>query len=187
MRPVHNEAIKLFNNIQKYGGTNAAREITFGVPLDSEATKEKRAEWVFRITKAMEENLDEATIKNIRCGCYCNEDGKLEESRQRIKGLYESSHSMEDFVSRMNESGSGWYLENGVLHTKYTSCSCPMLEAVYIMDTKTWCYCTVGYNKAIFETVFGCDIDVELLQSIKMGHEQCLMRIVPLGPLRPIE
>ena len=186
MSPVHIEAVKLFNNIRKYGGPNAACEITFGVPLDSEATKEKRAEWVFHVTKALQEKFDEATIKSIRYGCHCNEDGKLEESRQRIKGVYESCNSMEDFVSRMNQSGSGWYLENEILFTRYTSCSCPMLEAVEIMDTKTWCYCTVGYNKAIFESVFGCDIDVELLKSIKMGHEQCLMRIVPLGTVRPI-
>lgn len=41
--------------------------------------------------------------------------------------------------------------------------------------------CTTGYSKVLFETAFGCEVDVELLKSIKAGDDACLMKIIPLG------
>jgi hypothetical protein len=38
--------------------------------------------------------------------------------------------------------------------------------------------------KVIFEKAFGCNVDVELLKSIKMGDEICLMKIIPLGSIQ---
>jgi len=32
----------------------------------------------------------------------------------------------------------------------------------------------------IFEKAFGCEVDVELLKSIKMGDDICLMKIIPV-------
>jgi hypothetical protein len=47
------------------------------------------------------------------------------------------------------------------------------------LDTDTWCQCTTGYSKVLFEKAFGCEIDVELLKSIKMGDDRCLQKIIP--------
>jgi hypothetical protein len=49
------------------------------------------------------------------------------------------------------------------------------------LDTNTWCQCTTGYSKVLFEKAFGCEVEVELLKSIKAGDEICLMKIIPLG------
>lgn len=84
---------------------------------------------------------------------------------------------MEDFVNRVNEYGAGWEPKDGFLYTKYFSCTCPMLEGMDTLPTKTWCYCTIGY-KQIFDYVFGCDVEIELLKSIKMGDAICLMKLV---------
>ena len=59
--------------------------------------------------------------------------------------------------------------------------SLPMLAGVDKLDTYTWCQCTTGYSKVLFEQAFGCEVDVELLKSIKVGDERCLMKIIPLG------
>ena len=49
------------------------------------------------------------------------------------------------------------------------------------MGIRGRCQCTTGYSKVLFEKAFGCDVDVELLKSIKCGDDICLMRIVPHG------
>ncbi|NTW26506.1 MAG: hypothetical protein HGA37_17545, partial [Lentimicrobium sp.] len=56
-------------------------------------------------------------------------------------------------------------------------CPCPMLSEVDKLDTLTWCQCTTGYSKVLFEKAFNCKVEVELLKSIKMGDEICLMKI----------
>ena len=54
-----------------------------------------------------------------------------------------------------------------------------MLADVDKLDTDTWCQCTTGYSKVLFEKAFGCEVVVELLKSIKMGDNICLMKIIP--------
>lgn len=51
------------------------------------------------------------------------------------------------------------------------------------LDTDTWCQCTTGYSKVLFEKAFGCEVVVELLKSVKMGDDICLMKIIPLGSI----
>lgn len=58
---------------------------------------------------------------------------------------------------------------------------CKMSTEVDRLETNTWCQCTTGYSKVLFEKAFGCEVDVELLKSVKMGDDVCLMRISPLG------
>ncbi|MFZ5940087.1 MAG: DUF6144 family protein, partial [Bacteroidota bacterium] len=41
-----------------------------------------------------------------------------------------------------------------------------------------------GYSKVLFEKAFGCEVEVELLRSVKAGDDQCLMKIVPLGEVQ---
>jgi hypothetical protein len=55
-----------------------------------------------------------------------------------------------------------------------------MLADVDRLDTDTWFQCTTGYSKVVFEKAFGCEVDVELVKSIKMGDDICLMKILPL-------
>ena len=58
-----------------------------------------------------------------------------------------------------------------------------MLAEVDKLETNTWCQCTTGYSKVLFEKAFDCDIDVELLKSIKMGDDICLMKIILHNPV----
>nr|WP_304943337.1 DUF6144 family protein [Vallitalea guaymasensis] len=177
----NNEVKKLIDNIRKYSSSDVAHKIALGIDLPVNPTPIEKSEWVRYISTELEKHFDEKTIKKIRMGCYCTENGKLEESKTFIKKVYDNSVSMTDFVNKMNEYQAGWYIKDGNLHTKYYSCPCPMLEAVSSLPTKTWCYCTVGYNKEIFEYVFNCEVDIELLESIKMGDNQCLMKIIQLS------
>jgi hypothetical protein len=54
-----------------------------------------------------------------------------------------------------------------------------MLEGVDYLETDTWCQCTTGYSQVLFEKAFQCQVEVELLKSIKMGDNKCLMKIIP--------
>lgn len=178
MKQRHQEAEKLFRNIVKHSYEELAHTISFGKELPVHPSKDEKSEWVAFICKELEKQFNENTIKRIRMDCFCTEGGKLHENIIFIKKIYDASSSLQDFVNRINEHSVGWELKNGFLYTKYIgTCSCPMLEGVNKLPFKTWCYCTVGYNKEIFKHVFGCDVEIELLKSIKMGDDICLMKI----------
>lgn len=52
-----------------------------------------------------------------------------------------------------------------------------MLEKAKETSSLTWCHCTAGYNKKLFEIVFEMPIDVEVIHSIRQGFDCCLLRI----------
>ena len=181
LKSKHNEAKKLYDNILKHSNHETAEKIAYGIDLTPTSSDYEKEAWVKSVASELEKHFDEQTIKDIRLGCFCNEDGKLDQSKEFISSIYKASSSIKDFVNKMNEYGAGWYIEDGNLFTKYFSCPCPMLEKISDLPTKTWCYCTIGYNKQIFEYAFDCEVDIELIESIKTGSSQCLMKVTILN------
>jgi predicted hydrocarbon binding protein len=173
----HPEAVKLFKNIKRFSDIQTAESIAFGVFLPLSPSKEQCANWVEYIASKLEEKFDEATIKRIRMGCYCRENGRLDESKKWLRELYIASENLEQFVDKVNEYSAGWYIKDGELYTKYFDCPCPMLEGTDQLTTKTWCHCTAGFAIEIFDDVFGYEVDTEVLESIKLGSEFCLIKV----------
>lgn len=135
------------------------------------------ATWVKSFVKRLENGFDKTAVKKIRMDCQCGYgmDVKL----ALLRELIESSTDLEGFVGQEKAKESGLFCVNGELYLQFAFCPCPMLADVDKLDTDTWCQCTTGYSKVLFEKAFGCGVDVELLQSIKMGDEICLQKIVP--------
>jgi predicted hydrocarbon binding protein len=124
------------------------------------------------------------TVKKIRQGCYCRDSGKLDENKKWLKEIYSDSKDIHEFVEKVNSyvkkvanQDAGWHIKNGHLFTKYFDCSCPMLEEVDVLPAKTWCHCTAGFCKEIFDDVFGFEVDAEIIKSIKTGDDCCLIKI----------
>lgn len=174
---LHPEVEKLFRSVQKHGSQDTAMKIAFGTELSKEASDAEKAAWVRHITHGLEEAFDEEAVKSIRAGCHCND--RLEDMKTWLGGLYRESSDIADFVARVNEHGAGWYVEDGAIFTKFTACECYMLRDVDSLESRTWCQCTLGYTKSLFGSVFGHDVDVELVRTIKMGNDFCLVKVIP--------
>lgn len=46
-----------------------------------------------------------------------------------------------------------------------------------VSGSLTWCHCTAGYNKKLFEAVFETPVEVEVVHSIRQGFDECLLKI----------
>lgn len=175
----HPEVGKLYRKILEFDDDAAAGEISRAAPLSADADATEKAAWVAAISAGLEKRFDEPTIKSIRMGCHCNEEGRLPEMKQWLRGLYRESSSVDEFVDKVNAHGAGWYMEDGAIYTKFLTCECYMVQSVEHLDTRTWCYCTEGYTRELFEYVFEQPVESELVQSIKMGHEYCVVKVTP--------
>lgn len=127
----------------------------------------------------LENCFDRSVVKQIRMNCQCGYG--MDKKLALVKELVAASSSMEEFGSLGKANAAGMFCTDGELYLQFPFCPCPMLADVDKLDTYTWCQCTAGYSKVLFEKAFGCEVDVELLRSIKVGDEICLMRIIPLG------
>lgn len=173
IRKVQEQAI--YKAVKAQSDTKTAEKIVFG--NDGMARNEDNSNWVKATMYRLENRFDREITKKIRMSCQCayGMDDKL----ALLKELMSTASSMEDFASQDKAKVAGLSCVAGELYLQFSVCSCPMLAYVDKLETKTWCQCTTGYSKVLFEKAFDCEVDVELLKSIKMGDDICLMKIVP--------
>ena len=167
----------IFEAVKTAGGEEAAEKVVFGD--GGEAVSEDNAAWVKGTMARLEKEFDRETVKRIRRSCQCGYG--MDERIAFAKGLVASSSSMEEFAAGEGAREAGLSCVDGELYLQFPFCPCPMLADVDRLETDTWCQCTTGYSKVLFECAFGCEVDVELLKSVKMGDEICLMKISPRG------
>jgi len=135
--------------------------------------------WVKNTMRRLEGKFDTSTVKKIRMNCQCGY--AMDEKYEFLKELMASSDDLEGFANNEKAKAAGLSFRYNELYLQFSFCPCPMLAEVDKLDTNSWCQCTTGYSKVLFEKAFGCEVDVQLLKSVKMGDDICLMKITPLG------
>lgn len=156
-----------------------AREVVYG--SEQKAVEEKNEEWVKSSMRRLESRFKDETVKEIRMSCQCGYG--MEEKLALVKELRSAANSLEEFAGSEKAKAAGLFCEDGELYLQFHFCPCPMLAEVERLETKTWCQCTTGYSKVLFGKAFSCEVDVELLESIKTGDDRCLMKIVLHNPI----
>ena len=159
---------------------DTARRIVYGD--DAQSSEEDNATWVKSVVKRLESCFDRSTVKQIRANCQCGYG--MDEKLALVKELLASSSGIEEFAGQERAAAAGLSYVDGTLYLQFPFCPCPMLAEVSELETDTWCQCTTGYSKVLFEKAFGCEVEVELLKSVKMGDDCCLMKIVPSDTVR---
>lgn len=165
----------IYEAVKNKSDAETAKEIVYG--NDALSKTEDNANWVKSTMHRLENKFNQETTKQIRMGCQCGYG--MDEKLTLVKELVAAASSMEDFANLDKAKEAGLFCKEGILYLQFPFCPCPMLADVDKLDTDTWCQCTTGYSKVLFEKGFGCEVEVELLKSIKMGDDICLMKIIP--------
>jgi predicted hydrocarbon binding protein len=169
----------IYNAVKAASDDETAKKIVYGE--SGLSSSEDDAAWVKSTMNRLENRFDRSAVKGIRMNCQCGYG--MDDKLALVKELVESSSNMEEFANRDKAKAAGLSCINGELYLQFMFCPCPMLAGVDKLETDTWCQCTTGYSKVLFEKAFGCEVDVELLKSIKMGDGVCLQKITPRGPI----
>lgn len=165
----------LYEAILKRSDVDTAERIVNG--KDGCKDAEKNADWVKSAMVRMESAFDQETIKQIRMDCQCGYG--MDERLAFIRALASSASNLAEFARSEQAKAAGLFYSDNGLYLEFQYCPCPMLAEVERLDTNTWCQCTTGYSKVLFEKAFDCNVNVDLIKSIKMGDDKCLMKIVP--------
>ena len=165
----------IFAAVRNQSDAETAQEIVYG--KEEIAKSENDADWVKSTMQRLENRFDKNTTKLIRMNCQCGYG--MDEKLVLLNELKAAASNMEEFGNADLAKAAGMYCEEGILYLQFPFCPCPMLAEVDKLETYTWCQCTTGYSKVLFEQAFGCTVDVELLKSIKAGDDICLMSIIP--------
>ena len=169
----------IYESVKDERDEEVADEVVFGKnPAENE---ENDCNWVTSAMQRLESKFELEDIKRIRMNCQCGYG--MDEKLTLVKELMAAAINIEKFAKAEKAKDAGLFCKDGELFLQFQFCPCPMLAEVEKLETNTWCQCTTGYSKVLFERAFACDVDVELLKSIKMGDNVCLMKITLHDPI----
>jgi hypothetical protein len=174
-----NQERAIYLAVESTSNSKTAEEIVYG--KSGTARGEDDPSWVKSTIERLENHFDGEKVKQIRMNCQCGYG--MDEKLALVKELIEDSTSMEEFGNLEKAKEAGLFCVNGELYLQFCFCPCPMVAGVDRLKSKTWCQCTTGYSKVLFEKAFACEVEVALEKSIKMGDEICLMKIIPKGDI----
>ncbi len=171
------KSIRLYESVKNNVSEEAADSIAEKVYLAKSADFKRKFKWANDVCNYLKINFDDEQIKKIRMSCSCTPPPKYIEA---VKKLYQASESLDEFCQKYNTTYEGkhsvWY-DGDVLFFSYPSCYCDCVKRVDGQVPTTWCLCTLGYTKKLFDTVLDYNTEVELIESIKTGGIRCIMKI----------
>jgi hypothetical protein len=160
-----------------------------GDPLDKRAIKrmEFSDQWVRRFINVLDNTLDDETRKKVMMnnGKICFQEW-IKSTNQQIKVIpYEKWAAW----IKENVKDDSFQVDGTIIYMQYMGsaetgqaapenvCLCPMVESKPVGLSKTYCLCSIGYNKEFLEQTFGKPVDVQLVDSVLYGGKRCKFKI----------
>ena len=63
--------------------------------------------------------------------------------------------------------------EGDVVRVTYPKCFCPLVADLQEPLSASYCYCSAGWLKEVYETVTGKPVNVVILETVKRGGQRC--------------
>jgi hypothetical protein len=138
----------------------------------------KKARWIKGLMERLAEEVGEAVAGEVMVGCgrQCISRSLLEKARK----LWREAETVDDFLDSLNQEhigGGSLRREGDTIYGSYGHCYCGSVSKTEEPLPVTYCYCSCGWYKTLFETVLGRLVEVELLSSIVQGAEACRFAI----------
>lgn len=171
------QGLKICAAIREVSGDDKANEFEEKLPLSSSADFRRKFRWAREVCEYFEVNYTPDEIKKIRMTSSCEPP---ESKLRSAKALFSVSGSPEEFCDAFNREfapENSLEYKGGEYYFSYPRCYCSAVARGEGTLPVTWCLCSLGYVKRLFDHALGCDTYVELLESIKTGGARCLFKI----------
>ena len=136
----------------------------------------ERADFLREAVKRMENEIGKnTTIKILQaCGQMCCGVTR----RKFVKKLMGETKSLEEFVEKLNKTHVGGgrlkFRNKNTIVGGYDRCFCGAVNKTKVLfPNLTYCHCSTGWYKQLFETALNRPVKVEIRQSIITGAKKC--------------
>lgn len=133
--------------------------------------------WITNLMDGLDKNVDEKTIAKVleQCGRQCQSQSFIKKAR----GIYEKSKNTDDFLEKLGRVYKHLQKEGDNVYLVYSKCYCSQVNKIPKGKLSgTYCNCSRGWAKALFEGATGRPVDVIMEKSIINGDNQCKFRII---------
>ncbi len=137
----------------------------------------KRMEkWITSLMYSMDKNVDEETRAKIleQCGRRCQTQSLVQKARK----IYKQSKNVDEFIDKFSQVYKNLHREGDNIYITYPRCYCSFVNKIPNGKLSwTWCNCSRGWAKQLFEAALDRPVEVVLEKSIVHGDSKCRFRI----------
>jgi predicted hydrocarbon binding protein len=125
------------------------------------------------------DNLDSAVDEDTRvkvlenCGRKCTPRTLI----KKAEAAQKYSKDKNEFLDRLSKVWKHLQREGDDVYVVYEKCYCPLVRGITSSLSSTWCNCSRGWIKELFESALHEPVDAELQKSIIKGDDVCRFRI----------
>jgi predicted ArsR family transcriptional regulator len=133
--------------------------------------------WITALMDGLDKNVDEKAIAKMleQCGRQCQSQSFIKKAR----AIYQKSKNTEDFLEKLARVHKHLHREGDKVYLVYPKCYCSQVNKIPKGRLSgTYCNCSRGWAKALFEGATGKPVEVTMEKSIINGNDQCKFRIV---------
>ena len=132
--------------------------------------------WIKSLVQSLDENVDEKTRAKIleRCGRDCISQSMT----VKAKKIKKNSKNLDEFLVRLSKNWKHLKLDRKRIYFEYEKCYCPLVRDYHEKLSVTFCNCSRGWLKVLFESALEKPVEVKLEKSIKRGDEICRFRVL---------
>lgn len=139
----------------------------------------QRARCIKTMMDALDQVVDEPTRQAIMqaCGRQCIGASALDKARK----LANTAADLDDLLEKLNQvhlGGGHLQREGDVIHAMYDHCYCGSVNKTKEPFSPTYCHCSYGWYRQLFEMLLEKPVTVELVSSIIQGDESCRFKIM---------
>jgi len=183
----HGMLIALEKTIEQFAGEEVMKKVMEGSESILEKTDvKKKASWMKGAMERLDKLVDEETRFKImeNCGYNCAEiNNKVIKNAKAKRRKYKNAN--EFIEAEINEPIKGTRLvrEGDTLYQYYTPqsygvrCYCEMVAAAEGKVSSTYCHCSKGFVKKLWEAVLEKPVEVKFIQSAISGANECKFAI----------
>ena len=139
-----------------------------------ERLKEHLRAWFEAAMTSLEKSADEKTrvILLDDCGRACARHASFAKHARTIRESRREIDELLDQLSRQTKGQVVWQRDEDSIQVVYKRCFCP-LRGAGLVQSPTFCNCSAGWLREVFETASGRPARVEIQETIGRGNSVC--------------
>jgi predicted ArsR family transcriptional regulator len=133
--------------------------------------------WITTLVAGLNEHVDEKTLAEIleQCGRQCQSQSLIKKARD----MFQKSKSTSEFLENLGQVYKHLRREGDKVYIVYPECYCSQVNKIPQGKLSgTYCNCSRGWAKALFEGALSKPVEVVMEKSIINGDNQCKFRIM---------
>jgi predicted ArsR family transcriptional regulator len=133
--------------------------------------------WITNLMDGLDNNVDKETLIKIleQCGRQCQSQSFI----KKAKAIYEKSKNTDDFLNKLAQVYKHMHREGNKVYIVYPKCYCSQVNKIPKGKLSgTYCNCSRGWAKALFEGAAGKPVEVNMKKSIINGDDQCKFEVI---------